>query len=218
MTPPFRYPSTRHTRRHGPRGYADYTGFRPWLRDEFSFRCVYCLFREQWGRVNGIFTIDHFVAVTNDHELESDYDNLLFACVTCNFRKGARVLPDPLAVLTSTAVRVDSDGTIHADAKSAAAQLIELLGLDSPESTSFRKRWIEIIALARQNPDLYQQLMGYPDELPDLRRRRPPRRQLPARGTGAIRFRPARAWRAALMLLTPNARNAGSPDFAGYVD
>jgi hypothetical protein len=52
--------------------------------------------------------------------------------------------------------------------------LIELLGLDSRESTRFRKRWIEIVALARQNPDLYRELMGYPDDLPNLRCRRPP--------------------------------------------
>jgi hypothetical protein len=114
------------------------------------------------------------VAVANDPELANDYDNLLSACVTCNFRKGIRVLPDPLAVLTSAVVRVESDGTIYADANSEAARLIELLGLDSQESTRFRKLWIDIVDVAQQNPDLYQRLMGYPDELPDLRRRRPP--------------------------------------------
>ena len=46
----FRYPAVPHARRHGPRGYADAESYRPWLRDEFTFRCVYCLFREQWGR------------------------------------------------------------------------------------------------------------------------------------------------------------------------
>ena len=51
MTVPFVYPSTPHQRRHGPRGYADYGTYRPWLRDEFCFRCVFCLLREQWGRV-----------------------------------------------------------------------------------------------------------------------------------------------------------------------
>jgi hypothetical protein len=174
MTSPFQYPPAPHSRRHGPQGYADYSRYRPWLRDEFSFRCVYCLLREQWGRINGTFTIDHFVAVANDPSLEYDYDNLLSACVTCNTRKGSQVLPDPLAVLTSSVVRVHPDGTIHADASSEALRLIELLGLDSLESTRFRKLWIEIVTLARQNPDLYEQLMGYPDDLPDLRRQRPP--------------------------------------------
>ena len=47
MNSPFEYPSSPHRRRHGPLGYADYASFRPWLRDEFSFRCVYCLLRER---------------------------------------------------------------------------------------------------------------------------------------------------------------------------
>ncbi len=37
---PFIYPARPHTRRHGPQGYAGYASYRPWLRDEFSFRCV----------------------------------------------------------------------------------------------------------------------------------------------------------------------------------
>src|SRR5262249_16817807 len=143
MTPPFQYPPAPHARRHGPRGYLDYSRFRPWLRDEFSFRCVYCLLREQWGLVRGTFTIHHFVTVAIDPNRQTEYDNLLYACVTCNVSKGARVLPDPLAVLTSPVVRVRLDGTIHADANSEAARLIELLGLDAPDHTKFRKLWID---------------------------------------------------------------------------
>ena len=47
----FTYPSEPDVRRHGPQGYADAASYRPWLRDEFAFRCVYCLFREQWGKL-----------------------------------------------------------------------------------------------------------------------------------------------------------------------
>jgi hypothetical protein len=42
----FRYPAAPHARRHGPQGYADAESYRPWLRDEFAFRCIYSLFRE----------------------------------------------------------------------------------------------------------------------------------------------------------------------------
>jgi hypothetical protein len=176
MTPPFQYPPVPHVRRHGPRGYTDYSRFRPWLRDEFCFRCVYCLRRERWELIRGTFNIDHFVAVAIDSNLETDYDNLLYACVSCNFAKGARTIPNPLTALTAAVVRVDEAGTIHATANSEAARLIELLGLDSQDYTDFRKLWIDIVAVARQRPDLYRRLMGYPDDLPDLRwrRRRPP--------------------------------------------
>ncbi len=65
MSDPFEYPPLPQVRRHGPRGYADYGSYRPWLRDEFSVRCVYCLLREQWGRVRGVYAIDHFLAVAH---------------------------------------------------------------------------------------------------------------------------------------------------------
>jgi hypothetical protein len=43
----FVYPTTPYSRRHGPLGYTDYKVFKPWLRDEFSFYCVFCLVRER---------------------------------------------------------------------------------------------------------------------------------------------------------------------------
>jgi hypothetical protein len=48
---PFAYPAVGHMRRHASAGYKDYRDFKPWLRDEFEFRCVYCLQREMWSRV-----------------------------------------------------------------------------------------------------------------------------------------------------------------------
>ena len=59
---PFVYPAAPHVQRHGPQGYADYGSYRPWLRDELDYRCVFCLLREQWGRVRGTFHLDHFHA------------------------------------------------------------------------------------------------------------------------------------------------------------
>jgi hypothetical protein len=56
----FDYPNRLSHRRHAPSGYAKYESYRPWLRDEFIFRCVYCLKREQWGHVTSEFDIDHF--------------------------------------------------------------------------------------------------------------------------------------------------------------
>ena len=78
MSAPFAYPAVPHARNHGPQGYTDYTSYRPWLRDEFSFRCVYCLFREQWGRVRGVYTLDHFLPVALHPGKATDYDNLLY--------------------------------------------------------------------------------------------------------------------------------------------
>jgi len=58
----FDYPPAPLVRIHGPQGYARYELYRAWLRDEFAFRYVYCLSREQWGRVTGEFDLDPFFA------------------------------------------------------------------------------------------------------------------------------------------------------------
>jgi hypothetical protein len=174
MSLPFLYPPAPHERLHGPQGYADCSKFRPWLRDEFSFRCVYCLRREQWEWANVNFHIDHFLAVAHYPASATDYDNLLYSCTKCNLNKGDWALPNPLVTLTSAEVRVDLDGTIHAIENSGAARLIELLGLDSKEYTAFRKQWIELVGLALHKPELYQQLMCYPEDLPNLKKLKPP--------------------------------------------
>jgi hypothetical protein len=170
----FLYPAVGHVRRHGPRGYAEVESYRPWLRDEFAFRCVYCLFREQWGRVKAGFALDHFLPVAVYPEQERRYDNLLYACVACNATKGAALLPDPTQVLLDGTVSVHEDGRMEGSTR-AARRLIRLLGLDGREETEARLLWIGIIALAQRcDLALYHRLMGFPEELPDLKLLRPP--------------------------------------------
>jgi hypothetical protein len=170
---PFVYPPAPHLRRHGPQGYGNYRRYLPWLRDEFTFRCVYCLRREQWGRAAGELQIDHFLAVTQRPELTTDYDNLLLVCPICNVLKGNRPLPDPCRVLTAEAVVVDEDGTIRGH-KREARRLIRMLALDERPATEFRLLWNSIVTLARQfDPSLWLRIMGFPADMPDLRRLKP---------------------------------------------
>jgi hypothetical protein len=174
MTTPFEYPSAGHVRKHGPRGYADYLLFRPWLRDEFTFRCVYCLRRERWGLVRAAFHIDHFLPVVLNREGALDYDNLVYSCSSCNTGKAGRLIPNPLNSLIRSAIQVNPDGSIEASSDDAR-QIILLLDLDGPDYRQFRRIWIEIVALAREyNPQLYQQIMGFPTNLPNLARCKPP--------------------------------------------
>lgn len=174
MTTPFTYPDCPHQRRHGPRGYANYESYRPWLRDEFAFRCVYCLTRETWSQFTGVYALDHFVAVAIRPEWAGQYDNLLYSCVSCNLSKGSQRTPDPTAVLLGPGVQVTGDGMLHADTPEAA-RLIELVGLNRPRLREFRELWIRIVRLAAvAEPDLYRRLLGFPDHLPDLKRLRPP--------------------------------------------
>ena len=171
---PFRYPESPLVRRHGPRGHATYESYRPWLRDEFSFRCAYCLAREQWGRLRGTYDLDHYVAIAGDPSGELKYDNLLYACRACNAVKSHRQVPDPCLVLIDGDVVVQPNGRMIGRSI-GAKRLIRLIGLNSPEAVEFRRLWIEILDLAqRYDPNLVVRIIGYPDDLPDLSRLRPP--------------------------------------------
>jgi hypothetical protein len=113
MSEPFQYPDAPHVRRHGPQGYADAASFRPWLRDEFTFRCIYCLQRESWGSVKAAFDLDHFLPVSIHPILALDYDNLLYACASCNSAKLDQEIHDPILSLLSRSIRVGSDGILE---------------------------------------------------------------------------------------------------------
>ncbi len=174
MIGPFTYPALAHVRRHGPRGYADYESYRPWLRDEFAFRCVYCLIRETWGPFKGVYALDHFLPLASRPDLGLEYDNLVYACVSCNLSKGSLETPDPLATLLDPMVKVAEDGRILADTRQAR-KLIDLLGLNRPRLCEWRELWLRIVRLsALYDPPLSRRLLGYPEDLPDLTDLRPP--------------------------------------------
>jgi len=164
----FDYPRVAHERRHGPQGYKQAITFRPWLRDEFTFRCVYCLRREQWGIVIGEYDVEHFQPLVNRPELGLAYDNLLYACHTCNVLKGKKALPDPSQVLTAEAARVNPDGSIEGRSPDAR-RLIAILGLDSPSYRHLRSIWMRNVELAEAyDRDHFRRIMGFPDDLPRL--------------------------------------------------
>ena len=159
---------------HGPRGYAQCEPYRPWLRDEFAFRCAYCLSREQWGRVTGEFALDHFVPQKARANQATTYDNLVYSCARCNLTKSAQYVPDPTVTLTGRNVGVHPDGVLqgHSD---DARRLILKLDLNSPRMVSWRLVWMRIAELAEANDAaLHQRIMGFPADLPDLSRLRPP--------------------------------------------
>lgn len=115
-----------------------------------------------------------------DLEGECQYSNLLYACATCNESKRAILgLPDPCKVAFNDCLRVTADG--HVDALNAQGEkLKQVLRLDSEKSVRHRSRWIKILgALKANNPDLYKECMGFPEDLPDLRNLRVPENTRP---------------------------------------
>ncbi len=87
---------------------------------------------------------------------------------------GVQEISDPTKALVAGAVTVQSDGRIvgHTD---EARRMVLALRMNAPDAVHFRRLWIEIITLAAGfAPDLYGRVMGYPDDLPNLARLRPP--------------------------------------------
>lgn len=173
----FEYPIAPHVRRHGPMGYADYESYRDWLRDEFSFRCLFCLRREQWNVRLGSFHLDHYVPQVIEPGETCTYDNLLYVCAACNLTKSDLAVPDPSSFAFGDCVRVHPDGTIEA-LNPTGELLVELLRLDGDDHTRFRKLMLETLAtLSQHNHAAFVEWMRYPEDLPDLSRprKKPPK-------------------------------------------
>src|SRR5580704_6802779 len=114
---PFIYANQAHVRKHGPAGYTDYTTYKPWLRDEFHFRCIYCLERERWypsGHAG--FGVDHVKPKGTEEfaHLVCVYENLVYACNRCNSIKQNELLLDPCSDAFAAHLEISEDGTIRA--------------------------------------------------------------------------------------------------------
>ena len=55
------------------------------------------------------------------------------------------------------------------------SSLIEQLDLNSPRLKEWRVMWMRIVALSEEHkPELFHRLVGFPNDLPDLSKLRPP--------------------------------------------
>ena len=107
-------------------------------------------------------------------DLELDYDNLLDACHVRNAIKQDRAVPNPLQALLAESVDVQPNRTLIALTKEAA-RLVEILHLNSFESRRRRRMMMRVIRLATEHDAaLLQDLLGFPDDLPNLSRLNPP--------------------------------------------
>jgi hypothetical protein len=180
---PFAYPREPHRRKHGPMGYRRYSMYRQWLRDEWSFRCAYCLTRERWRTRRRDWSRDHFEARKHRPDLALEYDNLVHACGACNGVKSTQHLPDPCTAGYGELVKVDEYGRIHPrkGREREGRELIHKMQLDDPEMDALRKDVRTRIKAALElglnrstARELLKCCLGYPDDLPDLSQEQPP--------------------------------------------
>lgn len=201
----FAYPDGPHLRKHGPAGYDVYTSYKPWLRDDFSFRCVYCLERERWNCSGDMaFGVDHVFPKSRREYgmLVCDYENLVYACNRCNSAKRELMVLNPCTATLGEHVRVVvEDGTI-VGATNEGNDLIRLLGLNKDSRRKVRLRYLRIKRLYDAQPNdpeiraLYLDCFGYPDDLPDLGELRPSSNSRPG-GLSETFFRQRREGRLA---------------------
>ena len=174
------YPTDRHVRLHGPSGYADYKSFKPWLRDEFRFRCVYCLWREAWcADGDGSFGIDHFHSRALHPELGSDYDNLVYACCRCNSIKQDNLLPvDPCKDGWGKHLQAVQDGTVRGITP-LGRQTIEVCRLNRRALVQARSRMRQLlqqldVRATEEASSLLREYLSLPTNLPVLSQLHPP--------------------------------------------
>jgi hypothetical protein len=113
-TDPFQYPATPFSRSHGPSGYVNYQSYKPFLRDDFSYRCFFCLTRERWAPSgHEEFSVDHIAPRSLAPERINDYDNLLYAWCSCNrIRQDGRLPLEITDECLANHVEIHADGTI----------------------------------------------------------------------------------------------------------
>jgi hypothetical protein len=108
-----------------------------------------------------------------------DYDNLVYACQSCNRNRQDAELPiDPGRAPLAAHLRVANDGTIQALTREGR-WLERTCHLNRPLLVSFRKRVLGLIEFltARGHSDdesMLHELLGFPDNLPDLGTKRAP--------------------------------------------
>jgi hypothetical protein len=170
---PFQYPNKPHCRKHGPFGYSDHGDYKDWLRDEFDFRCVYCLRREFWGRRKAVWVVEHLIPRKERPDLATTYTNLVLACGTCNSCKTASGhMPDPCKIAYGKLVTVAADGSIKHHSREGF-RLIRIAGLGDEDATEWRRKEIAITRnLKKHDPEEYRKKMSFPADLPDLAKRR----------------------------------------------
>jgi hypothetical protein len=189
----FDYDDLPHARRHGPAGYDDHASFKPWLRDEFTFRCAYCLMRERWfPDGHGAFTVEHVIPQIVAPELICDYDNLVYACRRCNSIRRNEPVLDPCSHAYSEHVRVLANGEIVGLTPTGVAH-IRALRLDDPTLTEARGRLLLTVRELERSageaaPILLQRWFGFPDNLPNLAILRPPGGNTRPAGVGKCHY------------------------------
>lgn len=175
----FAYPTEPHSWKHGPVGYRDYRSYKAWLRDEFQYQCIYCLCRERW-EPNGqaTFSVDHLLPQSTHPGGITDYERMVYCCLTCNSIRQDSWLPiDPNTDAFGLHLETNEIGLVT-EKSEAGLQLIKTFQLNRPSLAEYRQEVLKVLtglALSKSSnaKGRLRHLLGYPSDLPDLSRKHP---------------------------------------------
>lgn len=150
----YAYPQSRHRRTLTPGPYVTYRSYKPALREEFKKRCVYCCEADEFKGLD-TFGVDHYRPRTLFPLLAASYDNLFYACNTCNRLKGwfwpssaqlkaKQFIPNPCDHVMATHLRFVGERVV---ARTVAGRFTrDLLLLNEERAMLFRYARMRLIA------------------------------------------------------------------------
>jgi len=143
---PFLYPKSQHRRRLAPGPFSRHQPYKPFLRDEFRQRCVYCRRPDSvHPHDHKSFVVEHYRPKSLFPQSSCDYGNLFYACKSCNdFKRdywprseSEPVLPNPCDHVMLNHLRFD-DGQVRAQSHHGEFT-VELLQLDQEAVVQWRR-------------------------------------------------------------------------------
>jgi hypothetical protein len=153
----FAYPKTQHRRGPDPGPYTSYKTYKRHLRDEFQGTCVYCRVRDSVDR-EALFAVEHYRPQSVFPYLITEWNNLFYACLSCNGAKSnfvargvlakTRFIPNPCDHVMFAHLRYKG-AVVEAHSKTGEF-VIDQLDLNAPTSLQFREFFDDALANARQ--------------------------------------------------------------------
>jgi hypothetical protein len=149
---PFVFPKACHVRRNRPGPFPTYQQYKPFLRDEFEKRCVYCRMPDTI-KGHESYGTDHYRPKSLFPQFATTYSNLFYCCNPCNSRKGhywppkgrvrTHFIPNPCDHEVFKHLRFVEE---HVEAKTVSGEVArDLLDLNDPEVVAFRRFILDTI-------------------------------------------------------------------------
>ena len=125
------------------------------------------------------FGVEHVEPQATSPEQRVAYDNVVYACNTCNSTR--RDVPLPIDIGNDSLglhLQVLADGSVQTLSETGE-ELVELCRLNRPLLVAARRRILNLIAVLRTSDqpeavEVLRDLLAYPSDLPNLSALRPP--------------------------------------------